>query len=104
MYVSGFGPTIVLDTASGEELHRIAGDGILAVSPDGSRIAVRDGLHAVRIVDPSGVAAPITVPLSSVPSAAAFDPDGRQLVIAAGKEVVVASTETGEISRDPHRS
>ena len=56
MYVSGFGPTIVLETASGEELHRIAGDGILAVSPDGRRIAVRDGLHAVRIVDPSGVA------------------------------------------------
>ncbi len=37
----------------GEELDRIAGNGILAVSPDGRRIAVRDGSLAVRIVDPS---------------------------------------------------
>ena len=84
LYASGFGPTIVFETATGQELHRIAGNGILAVSPDGSRIAVRDGSFAVRIVDPSGVAAPITVPLSSFPSAADFSPDGRQLAIAAG--------------------
>lgn len=97
MYVSGSRTTIVLDTVSGEELSRIAGNGILAISPDGSRIAVRDGSRAVRIVDPSGVAAPITVSLSSFPSAADFDPDGAQLAIA-GAGVVVASTETGEIT------
>ena len=93
MYASGFGPTVVLDTASGEELHRIAGNGILAVSPDGRRIAVRDGSRAVRIVDSSGVAAPITVSLSSFPSVADFSPDSRQLAIAAGNGVVVASTD-----------
>ena len=98
LYASGFGPTIVFDTASGEELDRIPGNGILAVSPDGRRIAVRDGSFAVRIVDPSGVAAPITVPLSSFPSVADFSPDSRQLAIAAGTGVVVASTETGEIA------
>ena len=87
-----------LDTASGEELDRIAGNGILAVSPDGRRIAVRDGSLAVRIVDSSGVAAPITVSLSSFPSVADFSPDGSQLAIAAGTGVVVASTETGEIA------
>ena len=63
---------------NGQELDRIAGNGILAVSPDGSRIAVRDGSFAVRIVDSSGVAPPITVPLSSFPSAADFSPDSRQ--------------------------
>ena len=75
MYVSGSRTTIVLETASGEELSRIAGNGILAISPDGSRIAVRDGARAVQIVDPSGVAAPITVSLSSFPWAADFAPD-----------------------------
>ena len=98
MYASGFGPTVVLDTASGEELHRIPGNGILAVSPDGRRIAVRDGSRAVRIVDTSGQAAPITVSLSSFPSVADFSPDGTQLAIAAGNDVVVASTATGEIA------
>ena len=97
IYASGFGPTVVVDTASGEELHRIAGTGILAVSPDGRRIAVRDGSRAVRIVDSAGVEAPITVMLSSFPMVADFSPDGRQFAIAAGNDVVVASTESGEV-------
>ena len=104
LYASGFGPTVVFETATGQELHRIAGNGILAVSPDGSRIAVRDGSFAVRIMDSSGVAAPVTVPLSSFPSAADFSPDGGQLAIAAGTGVVVASTETGEIAETLRRS
>lgn len=98
IYASGFGPTVVLDTASGEELHRIPGTGILAVSPDDRGIAVRDGARAVRIVDSSGQAAPITVSLSSFPTVADFSPDGTQLAIAAGTGVVVASTATGEIA------
>ncbi|MGC5172519.1 BTAD domain-containing putative transcriptional regulator [Microbacterium sp. DT81.1] len=97
IYASAFGPTVVLDTASGEELHRIAGTGILAVSPDGSRMAVRDGLRAVRIVGSSGQAAPITVSLSSFPTAADFSPGSRLLAIAADTGVVVASTDTGKI-------
>ncbi|WP_342001484.1 hypothetical protein MRBLWH7_001875 [Microbacterium sp. LWH7-1.2] len=98
LYASGFGPTIVIDTASGEELRRIPGNGILAVSPDGHRIAVRDGSLAVRIVDPSGVAPPTTVPLSFFPSVADFSPDSHQLAIAADNVVVVASTGTGVIA------
>lgn len=97
VYASGFGPTVVLDTASGEELDRIPGTGLLAVSPDGRRIAVRDGSAAVRIADPSGEAASITIPLSALPMVADFSPDGAQLAIAAGNDVVVASTDTGEI-------
>jgi len=98
LYVSGFGPTIVLETATGHELHRIAGNGILAVSPDGSRIAVRDGSFGVRVIDSSGVGTPITVPLSSFPSAADFGLDGDQIAVATGTGVVVASTKTGEIA------
>jgi WD40 repeat protein len=102
LYASGFGPTVVFETATGQELHRIAGSGILSVSPDGTRIAVRDGSFAVRIVDSPGVAAPITVPLSSFPSAADFSADSGQLAIAAGTGVIVASTETGEITEMLH--
>jgi DNA-binding SARP family transcriptional activator/WD40 repeat protein len=98
LYASGFGPTIVIDTASGEELRQIPGNGILAVSPDGHRIAVRDGPLAVRIVDPSGVAPPTIVPLSFLPSVADFSPDSRQLAIAADNSIVVASTGTGDIA------
>ncbi|WP_026550856.1 hypothetical protein [Arthrobacter sp. Br18] len=96
LYASRFGPTVVFETASGDELDRIAGQGILAVSPDGRRIAVRHGLLAVRIVDPSGVA--VTVPLSVFPTVTDFSPDNRQLAIAAGAGVVVVNTETGDIA------
>ena len=98
LYISGFGPTIVLETATGQEIHRIAGNGILAVSPDGSLLAVRDGSFAVRIIDASGIGTPITVPLSFFPSVADFTPDGAQIAIAAGTGVVIASTESGEIA------
>ena len=104
LYASGFGPTIVFETATGQELHRIAGNGIMAVSPDGRRLAVRDGSFAVRIIDSPGDAAPITVPLSVFPSVADFSPDSGKLAIAAGTDVIVASTETGEIAETlpPH--
>jgi WD40 repeat protein len=98
LYASGLGPTVVFETATGQELHRIAGNGILAVSPDSRRVAVRDGSFAVRIIDSSGVGTPITVPLSSFPSAAEFGPDGDQIAIAVGSGVVIASTATGEIA------
>jgi WD40 repeat protein len=97
IYASGFGPTVVFDTASGEELDRIAGTGILAVSPDGRWIAVRDGSRAMRIIDSAGLAAPITVTLSAFPSVADFSPDGSHLAIAAGARVVVANAESGEV-------
>ncbi len=98
LYVSGFGPTIVFDTGTGRELDRVGGNGTLAVSPDGHRIAVREGSLAVRIFDPSGGEAPIAVPLSSLPSVADFSPDGSRLAVAAGTEVAVVDARTGEIT------
>ncbi|WP_104163207.1 BTAD domain-containing putative transcriptional regulator [Cryobacterium sp. N22] len=98
LYASRFGPTVVFETASGAVLDQIAGAGILAVSPDGRRIAVRDGLLAARIVDSSGVAAPVTIPLTDFPSVADFSPDGSRLAVAAGTGVVVFNTETGDVA------
>jgi hypothetical protein len=66
---------------------------------DGRGNAVRDGFHAVQIVDPSGVDAPITVPVSSLPFVADLTPDSRQLVIADDKEVVVAITARPDNAR-----
>ena len=102
LYASGFGPTVVFETATGQELHRIAGNGILSVSPDGTpdrraRWFVR-GAHRGL---PRG-RSPVTVPLSSFPSAADFSADGGQLAIAVGTGVIVASTETGEIAETLH--
>ena len=42
LYASRFGHNVVLGTSNGEELHD-RGSGLIAVSPDGRRIAVRDG-------------------------------------------------------------
>ena len=53
---------------------------------------------AVRIVDPSGVEAPTTVPLSSFPSVADFSPDGRSARHRRRHGIVVASTSTGDIA------
>ena len=47
---------------------------------------------------PPGSTAPTTVPLSFFPSVADFSPDSRQLAIAAGNGIVVASTSTGDIA------
>ncbi|WP_109211941.1 MULTISPECIES: BTAD domain-containing putative transcriptional regulator [Microbacterium] len=99
LYVGGFGPTVVLDTASGAEIGRVDGRGLLAVSPDGHRIAVRDGLLSVRIVDLSALEASATVPLSLVATDATFSPDGHQLAIATGTDVVVAEVESGEVTQ-----
>jgi hypothetical protein len=101
VYASGFGPTIVFETATGQELRRIAGNGILAVSPDGRRVAVRDGSFAVRIIGSSGVGTPITVPLSFFPSAADFSSDSGQIAIG-GTDVVIANTDSGEIAETLH--
>jgi len=98
LYASRFGPTVVFDTASGAEIDRIAGSGILAVSPDGRRVAVREGSLAMKIVDSTGVAAPLSVPLTVFPSVADFSPDGRHLAVAAGSGVAVINTDTGDLA------
>ena len=100
LYASRLGPTMVFDTSSGKPIDQIAGNGLLAVSPDGRRIALRDGLLAVRIVDVSGATPPITVPLPATPTVADFSPDGHQIAIPAGTRVVVVNTGTGNVAEN----
>ena len=100
LYASRLGPTVVFDTSSGKEIERIAGNGLLAVSPDGRRVAVREGLLAVRIVDVSGTAPPITVSLPATPTGADFSPDGGQIAIPAGTRVVVVDAGTGDTTEN----
>lgn len=88
----------MFDTSSGSKIDRIDGNGLLAVSPDGRLIAVRDGLLAVRVVDLSGGAAPITVPVPVTPPAADFGPDGQQLAIPTGTGTMIVNTGTGDIT------
>ena len=54
LYASGFGPTAIFDTRTGALVGELEGEGILAVSPDGGSVLVRDGRTAVRIVDLDG--------------------------------------------------
>ena len=98
LYASVFGSTVVFDTATGAEVLRIPGDGILAVSPDGRRVAIMEGSLAVAIVDPSGFEPPVIIPLTYPPRAADFSPDSRRLAIASGDDIAVASAERGEIA------
>ena len=95
LYASGFGPTFVFDTVTGEKVSEIAGDGILAVSPDGRRVAVRDGPRAVRIVDTVGASQSDPIPVSAFPEALDFNPDGSRIAIADGTRVVITDAATG---------
>ena len=45
------GPTAVFDTRTGALVGELDGDGILAVSPDGGSVLIREGREAVRIVE-----------------------------------------------------
>ena len=54
LYASGFGPTAIFDTRTGELVGELDGNGILAVSLDGEYVLVRDGRTAVRIIDLDG--------------------------------------------------
>jgi WD40 repeat protein len=95
LYASGFGPTFAFDTVTGQKVSQIEGDGILAVSPDGRRVAVRDGVLAVRIVDTLGEVDSTVIAVASFPDAADFSPDGRQLAVADGARVVVSDVASG---------
>jgi DNA-binding SARP family transcriptional activator/WD40 repeat protein len=97
LYVSGSGDTIVFDTASGAELSRIPGSQILAVSRNGERVAVRAGASSVRIVDPSGQAAPVSIPLSLAAAAADFSPVSGHLAVVTGTDVIVTDSKSGRV-------
>ncbi len=76
LYASGYGPTAIFDTRTGALVGELGGDGILAVSPDGGSVLMREGRTAVRIVsleDPDdGIR--LEMPVDVVDGS--FSPDG----------------------------
>lgn len=87
LYASGFGPTAIFDTATGAVVGEIDGDGILAVSPGGAFVLLREGRTAVRIVDLADPAAFEVLEIPAVVMDAAFSPDGRSIAVAGGDRV-----------------
>ncbi|MEU1973532.1 BTAD domain-containing putative transcriptional regulator [Microbacterium sp. NPDC019599] len=97
LYASGFGPTAVYDTTTGALLDEVDGDGLLAVSPDGRSLLLREGRRAARIVD---IADPGRSWLLEMPAAVwdgAFSPDGTRVATAAGDQAWVWSAEGGDL-------
>ncbi|WP_175525233.1 BTAD domain-containing putative transcriptional regulator [Microbacterium sp. cf046] len=85
LYASGFGPTAVFDTRTGALVGELAGEGILAVSPGGESVLIREGDTAVRIID---LEDPSRFRLLETPNSVidgAFSPDGR-LVVTTGED------------------
>lgn len=81
-----------LDPRTGRELARVGGPRTavtwFALSPDGRTLAYRDG-KTVRVWEVAASADRLTVEVGAEPSALAFTPDGRSLVVAAADGATV---------------
>lgn len=98
LYASGTGPIAVFDTSTGKQMDEIDGAGLLAISPDGHRLATGDNGPRARIIDPRGIAAPITVPLPGVATVAEFTRDGSQLAVYTAEGLALADVDAGEVA------
>ncbi|WP_404432164.1 hypothetical protein LG299_16370 [Microbacterium lacus] len=87
LYASGYGRTAIFDTTTGAIVGEIDGEGVLAVSPDGGSVLVREGRTAARIVDLADPTASHVLEVPAVVMDAAFSPDGRSIAIAGGDRV-----------------
>ena len=76
LYASGFGPTAIFDTRTGALIGELDGHGILAVSPDGGSVLIREGRTAVRIVDLDDPTETRLLEMPDVVIDGAFSPDG----------------------------
>jgi DNA-binding SARP family transcriptional activator len=98
LYASGFGTTAIFDTTSGALVGELDGEGILAVSPDGRHVLVRDGRTAAQVVDLSGIVPSRDLEVPDVMLDGAFSPDGRQVVTIGGDRAWVWNTASGDLS------
>ena len=97
LYASGFGPTAIFDTRTGALVGELPGQGILAVSPDGESVLVRDGRTAVRIVELDDPTETHLLEMPAVVVDGAFTPDGSQVVTTAGDRVWLWWAGTGQL-------
>ena len=98
LYASGAGPIVEFDVATGEVLRSIDGLGGLALSQDGSTLAVRQEGDVVELVDTStGIARLALDGHDALVTAAAFSDDGSRVATTSTDETVtVWDVETGE--------
>ncbi|MDY0908800.1 BTAD domain-containing putative transcriptional regulator [Microbacterium sp. CFBP9034] len=97
LYASGFGPTAIFDTHTGALVGELTGQGILAVSPDGEAVLMRDGQKAARIVDLADPDRSILLETPSTVIDGVFSPDGTRVVTTSGDRAWVWSTGTGDL-------
>jgi WD40 repeat protein len=95
LYASGFGPTAIFDTRTGDLMGELDGDGILAVSPDGESVLVRDGRTAARIIDLDGPTEPRVLEMPGIVVDAAFSPSGTRIAATSGDQIWLWQTQTG---------
>jgi WD40 repeat protein len=98
LYASGAGPIVEFDVTSGEVLGSIEGLGGLALSDDGSTLAVLQEGNVVELVDTStGLARLALNGHDALITAAAFSDDGARVATTSIDEtVIVWDVETGE--------
>ncbi|MDT0144142.1 BTAD domain-containing putative transcriptional regulator [Microbacterium sp. PRC9] len=97
LYASGFGPTAVFDTADGALLDEIEGDGLLAVSPDGQTLLLREGRQAARIVDLADPSRSRLLEMDADVVDGAFSPDGTAVATASGDRAWLWRARTGDL-------
>ncbi|MEU1973531.1 BTAD domain-containing putative transcriptional regulator [Microbacterium sp. NPDC019599] len=97
LYASGYGPTAVFDTRTGALLGELQGEGILAVSPDGESVLVREGRTAVRILDLDDPSRSHVLEMPTFVFDGAFRPDGTEVVTTAADRVWVWQEATGAL-------
>ncbi len=87
------------DTRTGEQLHKLAGDGriyALAFSPDGQTLASGDALGNVKRWNLTDGAEVLRLDHRATISALAFSPGGERLATSAGNSVHLWDARTGE--------
>ena len=89
LYASGAGPISVFDVGSGAVLRTIDGFGGVALSPDGTTIALRSDARTLRLVDVATGATRIELDShDDILTTAAFSTDGSQLATASIDETI----------------
>ncbi len=98
LYASGAGPIVEFDLATGEVLRSIDGLGGLALTEDGSTLAVLQEGNVVELVDAStGISRLALNGHDALVTAAAFSDDGARVATTSTDEtVIVWDVETGE--------
>ena len=98
LYASGAGPVVVFDVASGGPLRSFDGQGGLALSADGTTIAIARAATRVALVDASsGATRAELTGHGALVTAAAFSADGRFVATTSNDETVaIWDTATGE--------